>query len=368
MATAATIALLQADNLSIESGCYVLDTDDQVIGEISADGSVVGSSDGIAGGEVERNCYAPVAGLARLTMPDEWDWPNVRFEPYMTCTSSTYAEQFLLGVFVAPSPEIASLGDTPCDFTLGCYDKTWLLNRPIGDTYFVAAGETYLNALASLLSDSGVTGRSPLFDQTFMDEVLADPMEWPLDPSSPTTWLDAANHILSAIGYRPLWADQYGRFRSEPWRDPATLGADWTLDVSDPRTNIVSDAGDCRVLGLGAINYWRFWLKTITASPVEGTTQYTLDETGGGMKFPRCESIEAASYSGLVAEAARRISADRLRSRTLVLTTNPLPNIGHRWRIDVSGLPALGPVHCEVRSYTLPLDGSDMRITLEIIE
>lgn len=361
-------ALLTADALTVSSGCELLDGDDELVGDITDD---------FVGGTIRRECLAAVHGTCSLQLTRDLAWGRQRVRPYMTLeadlpSTGHVQARFNLGVFVLTTPT-QSLEPEPI-YQVDGYDKLHLLQAQVGDSYSVAAGTGYLAAVRTAIVAAGA-GERVLLDSTALAKVLPAAMTWPLDSSTETKWLNIVNDLLAAVGYRGVWTDQDGYFRSEPSRPPAERPLEWRFDVDDARTTIV---GDERVLTAdtwGVPNWWRFLRRAVDTSPSEGSGQYTVanDSDGPtslarlGRRVPKVVWLDAADQASLVAQGDTIVAADRRVTATLELTTGPFPIAGHFDVASYSDALAPGQGRLQARSWELPLDGSDMRWTWEVV-
>lgn len=349
--------LLTARNVTVGFGAELLDENDQVLEDLSAD---------LAGGEVERSNYSTVHGTCTLELLRALDWTTARVRPWQTLRDAAGSARFNLGVYLLTTPE-QPLGEDTTTYTVQGYDKLHLLQHIVGDTYVVAAGTGYLDAVRQAITDAGVTGLPPLFDGTAQDKTLPEPMVWVLDPSDLTTWIGVVNDLLSAIGYRGLWVDHDGRFRSEPYQSPAIRPPEWVYDLADPRTNIVGPERTLTVDEFEQLNWWRFIRDGLDTRPLEGTGQYTVDRRDGAPKRGKIERLTAADQESLVAQGDQIVDTDTRVTRKLEISTGPLPILGH---FDVATFldPELGALKVLSHSHTIPLDGGDdVSINLEIL-
>ena len=354
--TATDLALLTAANLTVDFGAELLDANDMLIEDISAD---------LIGGTPSRKNYADVHGTCSIDLLRALDWPNARVRLYQTLTAGTLTKRYNMGTFLPTVPDHA-VGETPPTFSVGGMDKLHLLQGFVGDTYVVPTGDGYLAAATAAITAAGVTGLAPLFDGAAQNKTLTEPMVWVLDPSDLTSWLRVINDLLAAIGYRGLWVDGDGRFRSEPYQNPATRPSEYTFDLNDPNTNIVGDPRTYSVDEFEALNWWRFIRDGMNVAPVEGAGQYTVDRSAGGVQRRKPVKVTAADQAALVSLGDRTVTEDTLVTRRLKITTGPMPVLGH---FDVVTLidPVLGTLKCLVHSYSTPLNGDEVTYDLEVI-
>ncbi|ABS03194.1 hypothetical protein [Kineococcus radiotolerans] len=360
-------AVLTADSLTVSAGCELLDSEDDVIADISGD---------LLGGSVKRECLADVHGACTLQLTRELAWGRDRVRPYMVLQTNlpglAVSARFNLGVFVLTTPR-RLLEDNPVWEVQG-YDKMHLLQVQVGDSYSVPAGTGYLAAVRVAIAAAG-GGDAVLLDSAAADKVLAAAMTWPLDAGTPTTWLRIVNDLLAAVGYRALWADQDGFFRSDPYRPPTERPLEWRFDVDDSRTTIIVEERTLTADTWGVPNWWRFLRRSTESTPSEGAGQYTVtNQTEGptsvnalGRRVPKVVWLDAADQAALRSQGDAIVAADRRVTATIELRTGPFPLAGH---FDIAAYAdRLAPdlSRMQARSWDLSLDGADMRWTWEVV-
>lgn len=360
--TAAQVrALLTADDVTVTAGLELLDGSNVIVEDIS---------DALVSGQVERQNKADVHGTCRLVIEQELAWGKDRVRPYMILASGGVSARFNLGVFVLTSPDSVR-GLDPAAFTVSGFDLLHLLQAPVGDTYVVAAGTTYLAAVQGALAASG-SGGNLLIDGTLQDTVLPATMVWALTPTDPATWLRIINDLLAAISYRGLWVDQDGSFRSGPYATPASRAVEWTFNTSDTGTDLI---GQTRTLASdvwAAKNWWRFVRRGMTTTPVEGDGIYTVTNASSGRTSiaalgrtvrAAVQYLDAADQAALVAQGDEIVNNDQATSRTFTIEVDPLPIAGH---CDIIQLVDAGDTDkCQAVSWIINLDGSPGRWILE---
>lgn len=301
-------AALTAPAVDVDFGAHLLDGDDRVIGDLSAD---------VLDVSVERAMYADVHGTCELSLTRDLAWGVDRVRPWMSVNGFAWP----LSVFVLTSPEVEA-GEEPRTRRVSGFDKLWLLQGAVGDTYVVDAGTSYLDAIRGVLVDAGVPG-GLLLQGDRQDTVLAEPAVWVLTETGPS-WLRVVNDLLGMIGYRGLWADEIGRFRSEPYIPAEERGSVWVFDTADPLTSIVGEDRSLSADVWGAPNWWRF-VRRMGARPVEGGGVYTVDRVAGSAPRRRVVFLDAADQASLVSQGDRIVGQDTQATRLVTLECSPLP-------------------------------------------
>lgn len=366
--TAQVTAMLVAPDLRVDYGCELLDASLNLVADISAD---------VSGGVVHRSNYADIHGTLDLTISRALAWGKDRVRPYMVLGSVSAGVagcRWNLGVYLLTTPTLP-LGETPVSYSVSGFDQLYLLRDNIGDSYPVAAGANVLTSVASALTAAGITA-PVLLDTTAGASVLASTRTWPLTSSESPTWIQVINDLLAAISYRGIWCNPDGAFVSGPYANPATRPVEWTFLVGDPTTGVVA-AQRSVVNDLWSMpNWWRFLQNGLAAAPVEGTGMYTTTNASTGPSsiasigrtvHAPVRFLDAVDDASLQAQGDAIKAVDMRTSEVITAKLSPFPAA---WHFDVCQWsdPALGASRkAQCRSWSLPLDGSDMDYVLETI-
>lgn len=362
-------AMLVAPDLTVDFGAELLDLDLSLVEDITVD---------LSGGTVRRSNYANVHGSVSLSLSRKLAWGRDRIRPYQVLGSPSAgveACRFNRGVYVLTTPQRLIDDSGVITYAVSGFDLLSLLQQPVGDTYVVTGGYTYLQAVADALTASQVIGPL-LLDGTLITTTLPDDMVWVLTDGTPESWLGIINQLLNAINYRGLWVDADGNFRSEPYQEPGSRAPEWTFDVTDKKTNIVGQNRLETADVWSAPNWWRFVRKGMTTTPVEGDGIYTYTNQATGAssvasvgRLVRAGTVflEAADQASLVAQGNRTIAADQGQTRLIELSTGPFPIAAH---FDMATLidPKLGaPMKVQARSWEQDLAGADVTWIWEVV-
>lgn len=342
-------AALTAPVQDWDFGADLLDDHDRPVADISAD---------VLALSVERDTYADVHGSCTLSLTRDLVWGVDRVRPWIAVNG----HRWNLGVYLLTSPDQRA-GESPRVREVSGVDKLWLLQRAVGDTYVIPTGTSYLDAIRAALADAGVTG-GLLLQGDRQDTTLTEPAVWLLTDEE-TTWLRVINDLLGMIGYNGLWADELGRFRSEPYRDPATVAPAWVFDTTDVLEGIVGEDRSLSADVYDQPNWWRF-VRKMDTRPVEGDGIYTVDRSAGAV-FVRRRTVflDVADQAALVTEGDRVVAEDTQNVRVISLEASALP-LTHRDVVEVRD-PDLGlSARALVRRWSITDDGS-MTVELEVL-
>lgn len=369
-----------APSVGVDAGYELLDSNDNPVADLSGYMSKSGS-------RVRRDCNAAIHGNLDLVTEYPHRWGVDRVRPYylMSCPSVPLGPvRFDLGVFIVTTPGQA-LGVATPQYTVTGYDKLYLLERPMGDAYSIDAGTGYLAAVTAAIIAAG-GGSHITLDGTKAAATLPRALSWSLQDAASTTWLTVINSLLAAIGYRPLWCDQNGYYRSEPYVDPASRTAELVLGGGDSATaryldpnwdfhTIVSPQGrSINRESFNAPNYWRFVQSGLSFQPTEGSGQYTVQNLAAGptsqqtagrvIKAP-VQFLTASGQADLAAQGDLIVAKALSEAEALTFKTGPVPLAGH-FDILIYGddsLPGADQRKVVAQTYDLPFDGSDMTWT-----
>jgi hypothetical protein len=105
-----------------------------------------------------------------------------------------------------------------------------LVDDTFSESYAVTAGTSYVQAAVQLVNS--YAGSTPLIgvipDQ---GQTLPQDLGW----DAGVTKLKAANDLLGAISYEPVWCDELGVFHSEPVPDYTQLVPEYVFDTTQPQ-------------------------------------------------------------------------------------------------------------------------------------
>lgn len=350
-------ALLHAEDLGRSFGSDLLDENDVLVEDISGE---------LLGGYVERNNYATVHATCELEITRELTWQTARVRPRITLTGAGYWRTWNLGVYVLAQPE-TRLDRIPLTYKVKGQDKTMLLTRPIGDSYYLAAGSGYLDGVRGIIADAAVGGPGTLLDGTAEATDLSTAMCWLLYRDNPPTWLRAANDTLGAVNYRGLYADRNGCLCSEPYQSPTLRSPTLTFDLTDEQRQMVKEDRQVHRDELDRTNYFVFVREGMTTQPTSGAGLYIVDESGSGTKYKRHWWEQVESQTELEDRGDAVVEQMTQRRHTIKFPCSPCPPL---WHFDVVGyhdLQAGGYLKGQVMNWRLPLDLSDMTVQMEVL-
>lgn len=350
-------SVITCESVTVTPGLELWDVDEEESEDISDD---------LVGGTVARANFADVHGTCRLDVSRALEWGSARLAPYVVLTDNLTGARarFNLGVYLPETPDTPA-GEDPVTYTVEGYDKLTVLRTPIGRAWSALAGSDYLTAIAELIEEAGES--KYLLDPTSTKTLPVDYVA-PLDDA--ITYLSVINDLLAAIGYRGLWVDWDGYYRSEPYVSPTSRDASYTYDAESPTTILGLDRVE--VTDLHDIpNRWVFvnTSRDPTSAAVEGDGVYTVvNQSNGptsidarGREKSKVIPVDAADQEALVVYGDRVAQNAQQSAAVITLTTEPSPL---HWHMDVVALadPALppSPRKCLVGRWTLPLTGGQM--------
>jgi len=331
----------------------------------------------VSAGVVHRDNYASVHGTVNLTISRALAWGKDRVRPFMLLSSGSAgvsASRWNLGVYLLTTPDMP-LAESPITYSVTGFDQLHILQDFIGDSYSVAAGANVLTAVRTALTAGGITA-PVLLDTTAAASVLSTALTFPLTSSESPTWIQVVNGLLAAISYRGIWCDQDGAFRSGPYVNPSAAPVEWTFKVGDLITGIVASERTVAQDLWNAPNWWRFIQNGLTAAPVEGAGQYTVQNASTGLSSQASVGrtvhapvvfLDAVDQASLVAQGDARVAVDMRTTEVITAKLSPFPAAWHFDVVTYSDAALGSDRKAQCRSWTLPLNGSDMDYTLESI-
>lgn len=372
LTVAQVTSLLTGPSLSVSAGLELLTRSLRLVEDISDD---------LVGGRVERQMRATGShGTCSLGLSRALTWGVDLVRPYMVLTNGAVTARFNVGVFSLTTPERRT-SEMPATYDVQGFDRLYLLNRPVGDTYTVAAGTSYLTAVTSAITAAGLSG--VYLDSSASASTLPTAKVWPLvqaqsgsdgrrdKDNSNITWLAVVNELLADIGYRSLWADENGLFRSEPAALPAARAPEFTFSADDVNVTILGEQRTFLQDVWNVPNRWVFVQQnrvTGAAAPTEGDGVYTVNNTADGITsqsarglvWAKVISLDAANQAALVTQGNVIVAADRRVAAVYKVTTGPFPAAGHLDVFTYADTALGGSVKVQAVSWQLPLDGGDM--------
>jgi hypothetical protein len=359
--TQAEVIAAIRDNPYVHSsaGLELVDLDLNVLADIS---------DRLETGEVQRNSYATTHETCGLAIVGELDWGQALLRPYYNLhLLDGRVMRFNLGAYFTIQPEHTA-EQMPRVYDVEGVGILDMLDDPVGDSYAVPAGVSYITAAEDVLRTVGY--RKFNIEQLYTSQkVLAAPRTWTVDENP--TWLGIVNDLLGAVGYQGIYQDPDGVLVSWPYVTPSTRRSEWTYDTGTYTAMILGKRAMRQDL-YKAPNRWVFVRDSDNddGPRTEGNGRYTyvnqsdgptsVDARGGRVITKGPIGIEAADQEALVQAAQVTIDADKRPNITVPITTTANPLHWHFDRLTMND-PDLGPI-AEVLSteWRLPLDGGNM--------
>jgi hypothetical protein len=259
----------------------------------------------------------------------------------------------------------------PPVFAVDCFDKLDLLNQPHGATYSLAAGSNVVDAMVALISDA--TGDTKI---SIEPSDVTNGTERVMSLADDWTTLGIINELADSIGHRALSVDREGVFRSDAYRAPANLGLTWSYSTKSATTTVGEQRSTLADFYQAA--NWVVGIRDAVEDeiPVDGNGIHTainqsdgptsIDARGGTPVGIRRRIIkgEYANHAALVVAVEAALDSEKRVANYVTASVSPTPVHGHfdvvQFRDDA--MPVNG--RFLVTDWTLPLDGSDMALSL----
>ena len=318
--------------VDIDYGCDLLGTNDQYLGDVT---------DHLELGSVERGMEQKIHGTCRLALNQRLDWPAARVRPWMTVNG----ERHNLGVYLLETP-VRSGGETPASWSAEGYDKLVTLDKEIGFTYRIPAGQMVLASVQAIIEQRAFTEPESKILIAGQDRDLPLPSAWQWSVlsnstgSGQATWLQVCNDLLVSIGFRHLWVDRDGNWRLEPYVSPTVQAAPaWaTYDAESDDTTVSAEDRTLETDLFKVPNQW--WV--INDDPdlgapalgsgiamVENVNEGPTSQRARRRVITRTERIQAVSQLALEVRADQMKEEDTKWNRFLSMQTLPDPKLFH---------------------------------------
>lgn len=357
LTTQEVIDIIQANVLEYDFGLELLDANDEVIEDISED---------FAGGTIAHDMQNLIHGTARLTIAREINWYNQRVLPYCILDDGVSQARFNLGVYLPVTPRRITQEQK---WEVECYDKLLTLSVPYGSPYQLLRSANIIDTVESLIEQAGETSYD--IDLTAREEIAITTRTW--DVNNETTYLSIINDLLLSIGYKPLWVDQDGVFRSGPQELLDSRESEWSYSTADPYTTVYEDITQ-EIDFFDVPNKFRFYRNDpLQTLPVEGDGIYTVtNQSDGntsidsrGRTILKTYQLEVNSQAALIVQGDKIVEMERQLSRTINLSTSINPLHLHDDCVDItdSDLDEEGTLYL-VDKWELDLNNG--RMTLEL--
>lgn len=324
--TAAQVSdLLTGQGVTRGFGCDLLDSDNRLVKDISADV--------YAPWKITHDNLAEIHRGVTIELTRELAWGRDRIRPWVRLSKGAVSAKFYRGVFILSTPE-RQYGRTPAVFTCTGKDLLTLLARQVNDTYVATAGTTYLQAFRDVLTAAGIS-TPPRLDGTKQDTALPADRVWGFGN---VRWLDIANDLMAEIAYTDVFMSPDGTPRAQPIAPVEQRAPEHRFDTSDASTDLV-DAKYAETQDLwGAYNYWRFIRRKLGYQPVVGDGLYEFTNQSDGLSSvdsiglnpAPAQVLDVADQAALEAEGARIIAADRRTEHKFKINVDPFPIAEHR--------------------------------------
>jgi len=326
------------------------------------------------------------------TLLFDYAWTGTKGNSTSTATpKSLPPARFNLGVYTLTSVTGIPLGVALPDYTVVGYDNLYLLDQPITSTISFSQGVPVLDAVRQTIGRAP-TGVVPqiLLDSTSQGRLLA-PMTFPVGTGDVVyTWLTVVNSLLAAIGYRGLWCDVDGNYRSEPYREPAMRAEEFwfVAEATDDALIVDPDIARHTIVApesrtfdndmYNIPNRWVFVQNGRTTRPVVDDGLYIVDNVYEGptsqVAIGRIIAapavfLDATGQGDLIKQGNATVAKMKNWSEIITVQTAPLPIAGHFdvVRYDDPSLQGISTRKMLAHNWELPLDGSDMTWTWEAI-
>ena len=307
----------------------LLNADNEAIGDIT---------DLVRDCTIDYNSLADIQRTARIRITDssDIDYAIDRIKPWVILESDGVSIELPMGVFLLPTPEIATDDQGTATRDIEAYDQMLVLRQDmIASRYAVTAGTNYAAAVTTILADTdGVTS----WNIAPTDKALPTGKEWP--PG--TAKVDIINELLTAINYGALFFDEDGTAVAQPYVSPATKASEWTYAANE--TSIVYEQASRTIDLFDVPNRWVLVVSDADRPPLVGSYTNT-DPDSPTSTLARGRTITDFRESE---DAADQASLD-LKAFALAVEASQVHE-------HVAFTTALNPLHSHADVYTVQFD------------
>lgn len=299
-------------------GCDILDSSNSFVED--------GTPWMLSGGSVTHDNMAGrdrTAGKCSLRFRADLEWGTVRVRPWVSLASGRLTVKIPQGVYVLTSPTRIEGSEPPVREVNG-YDLTSLLTDRFDDTYVIAPGGTYLDAVRDVVAAANVGLEVSLAGDSG-NKMIGTEKVWVLTSRGPTP-LDVANDLLDEIAYTPLHSGPNGVLRSGPAMDSADRNASVTFDERGGGEGLLRSGSQIDRDVWNAPNAWRVIRNGTAGLPTLGNGMYEppVNQSDGpasidriGRKRWRIEWVDAADQDALESLGDQMRSDDMLMATTI---------------------------------------------------
>lgn len=357
------------------------------LGNVQADLTAYAIHDGAS---ISRDSTQVQHATLSMNFQSDLTWGETLIRPSMLISSKALPDlgsvAYPLGVYVATvAPK--NLQNALPFYALTGYDKNYLLQGQLADTYLGATGTTYLSNVSALLvlagaMPSGGTVSNYLnYTAAWAVKTLPNDMNYPYGTGA--TAIGIINDMLAASGCRPIFTDQYGKFVAQLAPIPAQQTNEWAFAAGQVDGLTVGDFPYDSAVVFGqsvggvdawnAPNAWRFVQNGLDFVPIEGSGQYTVQDTINQAEIGRTiwdvVLLDASGQTDLQTQGDVIVAAAKAALESVTLQTAQWPVA---WHYDVfqyvdPNLPNTPVRKLQAQQWVLPLDGGPMSWTTAVV-
>ena len=337
-----------------------------------------------------RQMDSIIPGEMLVTMSREFNWSAVELKPVLLISDQQTGKLDVerpLGVYYVNKDrrvgEENNDDDTLPTWRLWCVDGMWLLNRPVGRTVTISAGDGVVDKVVELIEEAlGRTPFRPSILINYVDTTSGVDRVWEVQRN--TTFLEIVQTLLADLGYGSLYVNPDGAFVAGAFLSPLArpVVGHYSSRLAPGRwTRIGYPTAATTQRGLP--NKWIFYADNpapgaAIPDPSDPNTwyevenRYTGDESITGSLQTVVESvpIDADSREKLQAAGDRYAELEiQTANRTVLLKILPSAYLWHNNLVYLSiqeiGIP--GETPAAVTFWRCPFDGMDMTMQATLL-
>ena len=188
----------------------------------------------VSGGDLEFSLFTQIrsGGRVNIVEHEEIDYLSDRIRIFYELWDGSQWLSAPMGIYLPASPRRKTEG-VLVEREVDVYDKTVILVQArVDNSWIVPSGSKITDAVEECVR--WAEGDKANISITESDQTLLHDMIWP--PGTPI--IQVINDLLSSIDYFPIWADENGAFRAEPYIRPGDRSPVWEFTEGEESVHL----------------------------------------------------------------------------------------------------------------------------------